>query len=515
MLFNSIEFLVFFLPATLAGYFLALRFKGARWAVAWLVAASLFFYGWWNPTYVVLLVLSVLFNFNLGKMIATAPRSASPGRLMAVGVAANLLCLGWFKYSHFLADNMAALGGPGLSLPEIVLPLGISFFTFQQIAYLVDCRRGQATEPDFARYCLFVTFFPQLIAGPIVHHKEMMPQFARRAIDRAGSADIAIGLTILAIGLFKKVILADGIAEYVTPVFNEARAGNAISLFPAWGAALSYTFQLYFDFSAYSDMAVGIARMFSIRLPLNFFSPYKATSIIEFWRRWHMTLSRFLRDYLYFPLGGNRNGPARRYVNLLCVMAIGGLWHGAGWTFVFWGVLHGIYLCINHAWHAVLRALGLAGYGGNAAYRLAAWALTFLAVVVGWVFFRAESFPAALNVLSGMAGWNGAALPPLIAGAFAKLGLAQLPADESLGDMAFVLQWMWIGGAMFIALALPNTYEWMATAEPVLERVQARIALVPAWRLAWPSAVLGGILIFAALRNLLDDVPSEFLYFQF
>ena len=518
MLFNSIEFIGVFLPIALAGYFLAFRVVGRPLAIAWLVAASLLFYGWWNPVYVPLLVLSVLVNFGLGRRLADPKPGDRKRILLTLGVAANLACLGWFKYSYFIADNVAALGGTSFSLPEIILPLGISFFTFQQIAYLVDCSREEAEESDFLSYCLFVTFFPQLIAGPIVHHKEMMPQFATRAVDRAVSPDLAIGLTILAVGLFKKVVLADGIAEYATPVFAQAQAGHAVGLFSAWSGALAYTFQLYFDFSAYSDMAVGIARMFGIRLPLNFFSPYKATSIIEFWHRWHMTLSRFLRDYLYFPLGGNRRGPARRYVNLMAVMVIGGLWHGAGWTFVFWGALHGVYLAINHGWHAVLRGCGLEGLRAGRTYRLCAWAVTFLAVVIGWVFFRAESFDAAMTMLAGMAGLNGAALPPLVAAAFGKLGigwLAGLPVDETLGDMAFVLQCAWIATAMFIALALPNTYEWLARAEPVLEPVVARTALLPAWRMGALGAVVGGILIFAALRNLLGDAPSEFLYFQF
>jgi len=273
---------------------------------------------------------------------------------LVAGIVLNLSALGWFKYANFIASTVDRWVEAGFTLAPIVLPLAISFFTFQQIAYLVDAYRTARSEPDWLQYALFVSFFPQLIAGPIVHHREMLPQFDE--VGRRGPAlrDLEVGATIFAIGLFKKVVIADGVAPWSTEVFESVALGAWPGLVESWGAALAYTFQLYFDFSGYSDMAVGLGLLFGIRLPLNFASPYRATSIVEFWRRWHITLSRFLRDYLYIPLGGNRRGPARRYLNVMITMVLGGLWHGAGWTFIAWGALHGVYLLINYAWRAVL-----------------------------------------------------------------------------------------------------------------------------------------------------------------
>ncbi len=305
MLFNSFEFLFLFLPLTLVGFFLSSRI-GRETGILWLVAASLFFYGWWNPVYLWLIVGSTLGNYLIGARIGAALADSHRRQArfwLVLGVSANLALLGWFKYAHFFLDTINQFSGSEFTLPAIVLPLAISFFTFQQIAYLVDTWRGIQPEHRLSHYLLFVTFFPQLIAGPIVHHKEMLPQFLTTGETATRWSDLAVGLTIFALGLFKKAVLADGIAPYATPVFDAAARGETLTLLQAWGGALAYTLQLYFDFSGYSDMAIGAARMFGIRLPLNFHSPYKATSIVEFWRRWHMTLSRFLRDYLYIPLG--------------------------------------------------------------------------------------------------------------------------------------------------------------------------------------------------------------------
>ena len=260
-----------------------------------------------------------------------------------MGIGLNLGLLAWFKYANFLAASINNLAGTSLSFGDIVLPLAISFFTFQQIAFLVDAYRGLADEPNIGRYGLFVTFFPQLIAGPIVHHAEILPQYAQRDSIRLKADNLSIGLTIFAVGLFKKVVFADSMGAYADTVFQAAALGDTVSFVSAWAAAAAFSLEIYFDFSGYTDMAIGIARMFGVRLPLNFDSPYKSTSIIDFWRRWHITLSRFLRDYLYYPLGGNRNGTGRRYGNLMVVMLLGGLWHGAAWTFVFWGALHGLF----------------------------------------------------------------------------------------------------------------------------------------------------------------------------
>jgi len=334
MLFNSYIFILFFLPVTVIIFYRIGSVMGQQAAILWLVLASFLFYAWWNPAYLLLLIGSISLNYWIGRglTIHADQQSISVRRkaLLVLGVFSNLIILGYFKYANFFVDNANLIFEQSYHLETIVLPLAISFFTFQQIAYLVDTYRGITHEHNFSHYCLFVIFFPQLIAGPVVQHKEMLPQFLDNSIYRFAHDRIAVGLSIFFIGLFKKVVIADSIALYSTPMFDGAHQGATISFFPAWGGALSYTFQLYFDFSGYSDMAVGLAYLFGIRLPLNFYSPYKATSIIEFWKLWHITLSRFLRDYLYIPLGGNRKGPSRRMTNLLITMLLGGLWHGAG-----------------------------------------------------------------------------------------------------------------------------------------------------------------------------------------
>ncbi len=348
MLFNSLEFVLVFLPAAWLGFFMLARVERQA-AIGFLAVASMAFYGWWDPRYVLLLGVSILFNYVVGRALARHP--GERWYLLVFGVTTNLGVLGWFKYTNFVAGALSSGFALDFTLGQIVLPLGISFFTFTQIAFLVDAHRGQAAEYRLTQYFLFASFFPHLIAGPILHHREMMPQFDRVSIFRPDGECIARGLTMFTIGLFKKVVLADGLAPYASTVFDAAQA-QPVTFVEAWSGGLAYTFQLYFDFSGYSDMAVGAALLFGILLPLNFNSPYKATSIIEFWRRWHMTLSRFLRDYLYFPLGGNRLGPRRRCFNLLVVMVLGGLWHGAGWTFALWGAWHGACLLANHAWRS-------------------------------------------------------------------------------------------------------------------------------------------------------------------
>ena len=310
-----------------------------------------------------------------------------------------------FQVCNFFLDGWAWASGAEPVFLNIVLPLGISFFTFQKIALITDAYLGKVERLNALDYMLFVMFFPQLIAGPIVHHSEVMPQFAaRRCVEMS---DVALGLTIFVGGLAKKVLFADGAAQFATPVFDAAAAGTAPTFFQAWLGALAYTVQLYFDFSGYSDMAIGAALLFGIRLPINFASPYKATSIIDFWRRWHMTLSRFLRDYLYVPLGGNRRGPARRYMNLGITMVLGGLWHGAGWTFVLWGAMHAGYLGVNHAWRALARRRAFA-HRMTPLGNLAGGGMTFLAVVAAWVVFRAADVPTAGLLLRAMAGFGGA-----------------------------------------------------------------------------------------------------------
>lgn len=521
MLFNSLEFILGFLPVTLIGFYLLGGRDDPRAAITWLVAASLFFYGWWNPVYIALIAGSITVNFFIGNRLLHRPSRL----LLGAGVAANLASIGYFKYAGFLAGNLERVAGIELGLGHVVLPLAISFFTFQQIAYLVDAYHGEVRRDGFINYALFVVFFPQLIAGPIVHHSETMPQFTRRETFRLDLDNLSLGLAVFAIGLFKKVILADGIAAHATPVFDAAQGGYGPTLFEAWGGALSYTFQLYFDFSGYSDMAIGLARMFNIRLPLNFNSPYKAVNIVDFWRRWHITLSRFLRDYLYIPLGGNRLGTPRRYTNLMITMLLGGLWHGAAWTFVVWGGLHGIYLVINHLWHGLRRRLGHDLSRSTWPGRVGGRALTFLVVVVAWVFFRAESFDAAERILAGMAGMNGVWLP---ASYYAMLG-PLAPVLEGYGwrfetadGFLFggVVQVGFLAGLMAIVFLLPNTQEWVGYIArdrdtPGVLLFERVAAWFPAWRPGFvQGSVLGAVLCYCLLA-IFAETPSEFLYFQF
>jgi alginate O-acetyltransferase complex protein AlgI len=409
MLFNSYQFIFLFLPVALAGYFVAARI-GPLAPVIWLALASLVFYSVSNWQFVALLLASIAFNYLIGLLLIAGPlRPKLRFAVLTAGVAGDLAVLGYFKYAGFLVANLNAILSTGLTL-NTLLPVGISFYTFTQIAFLVDAYRGNVARYALPHYALFVTYFPHLIAGPILHHKDMIPQFERAESKRPDPHLILCGLIIFAIGLFKKTCLADGIQPLVSLAFGP----NAPTFDQAWLGALAYTFQLYFDFSGYSDMAIGISLMFGIFLPLNFNSPYKATSIIDFWRRWHMTLSQFLRDYLYIPLGGNRHGSVLRYVNLGITMLLGGLWHGAAWTFVIWGALHGAYLCINHAWNRFGPAVAPRS---TRAANIAAFILTFLAVVVAWVFFRADSMSTAFYVLGRMAD------PTTIA--FGRLEIAQ------------------------------------------------------------------------------------------
>jgi alginate O-acetyltransferase complex protein AlgI len=505
MLFNSYEFIFLFLPVVLFGFFWVARISH-RLAALWLAAASIFFYGWWNPRFVLLLLVSVAFNFLAGRMLGRARGTARAKLLLVASLTCNLLLIGIFKYTNFFITTLNGLAFAQLPVADIVLPIGISFFTFTQIAFLVDVYRGFAKEYNFVHYLLFVTYFPHLIAGPILHHKQIMPQFAENATYRVSADNLAVGVTIFAIGLAKKVLLADSFGDYVGPVFDSARDGTPLGFFIAWIGALAYTFQLYFDFSGYSDMAIGLSRLFGVEIPLNFNSPYKATSIIDFWRRWHMTLSQFLRDYLYFSLGGNKRGTARRYLNLMVTMLLGGLWHGANWTFVVWGGLHGIYLIINHAWRAILERAAIPALVSPRIGTLFSGSLTFLAVVVAWVFFRSENFPTTLVMLKGMAGMNGVSIPS---------GLQTwLPALTNIrldGFLEANSQLLGLGTPRFAAILLAGSaIVWlMPNTQEIFRRGSAFISWTPTR--TW--AVSTAILMSASL--LMMGKVSEFLYFQF
>jgi alginate O-acetyltransferase complex protein AlgI len=504
MLFNSPAFILVFLPIVITGFFVTARLGGPRAAMLWLVVASFVFYGYFKFRYVFLLAGLIVANFYFGRTLLK--RSQSGDRrpwLLALFIAVNLGLLCFFKYTNFLIGTANGVFGKNIPLAQIVLPLGISFFTFQKIAYLVDCYRGEVDRHDFLDFSLFVSFFPQLIAGPIVHHREMMPQFRNPEVFKFSARQLALGLILFAIGLAKKSLLADPLSQWSDTGFAVAHPG----LIQAWDSALAFTFQIYFDFSGYTDMALGLALMIGIRLPSNFASPYAATSIIDFWRRWHMTLSRFLRDYVYFPLGGNRRGCFRRYANLLVTMLIGGLWHGAAWTFVFWGALHGFYLVVNHAWRFLAHVLGIE-LRDREWYRWICRVITFLSVVVAWVFFRAPNFRSAFDIVAGMAGAHG------------------FQAAEGFGELAFLtilLVFVWL---------LPNSQQLLGRLRPVLQppdvarlwtplRGLARaIGLVESDGTIALSATTGalvGLLIFGILLfHAIQAVKSQtFIYFQF
>ncbi len=510
MLFNSYPFLLGFLPVSLIG--MAVVGHSTNGRIALIIAVSLFFYGWWDWHLLPLLIGSITANYLLGASIqryVARNNDHAANVAVATGVTLNLLVLGAFKYLRFFTANIDALTGANWTVGHLILPLGISFWTFEQIGFLVDLRRGANYHQDPLRYALFVLFFPRLVAGPILRFSEIEPQVSSRETG-AVLPDLGVGLSIFAIGLAKKAWLADGIAPFVHSGFAAALNGAGPDLFAAWGSALAYTCQLYFDFSGYSDMAIGGARCFGIRFPANFNSPYKATDIIEFWRRWHMTLSRFLRDYLYFPLGGNRRGPIRRYANLMITMLLGGLWHGAAWTFVIWGGLHGLYLMVNHAW------VNLRGPSRAALPRPVAVTLTFIAVVVGWVFFRSPDVSTAWHMLRGMVGLNGAAMPAvlldqtgIVGEALRYVGVTTAPGE---GGADFTAMWAWVLWLLVLAWFAPNTQQIMARALPTLETVSAapgllRWAPVPRWGLA--------IGVVAAIGLLSVTRGGEFLYWQF
>jgi D-alanyl-lipoteichoic acid acyltransferase DltB (MBOAT superfamily) len=500
MLFSSYTFLFQFLPATVLA-FAAARRHSPRAGILVLAGASLFFYGAWRPIYLLLLIASIAMNFSLGLRMTDPLSCRAVGTF---GVVINLAVLCYFKYTGFLLDTVSALSRIPFPFSSVVLPLGISFFTFQQIAYLVDIMRGAKVERDIVSYTLFVSFFPHLIAGPLVHHAEMIPQFKR---GRTGRSAIlaARGLGIFAAGLFKKVVIADNLAQFVSPVFAHLDSGGGVTMPWAWLATLAYTLQIYFDFSGYSDMAVGLALLFGIRLPVNFRSPYQAASIIEFWRRWHITLSRFLRDYLYISLGGNRLGEHRRYTNLMLTMLLGGLWHGAGWNFVVWGGLHGLYLSVNHLWRE--RWVGEAGHSalGLTAKGLS-WAITFFAVVIAWVFFRANTMAGAWVMLSSLFGFEAGSSAYTPLGILRLMDLPILVGEERLlliGTGAVTM-------GLAIALFLPNVPQIFGYHE--YRRPPERGAFVR-WRPSAAWALFTALALSSSLFGMWQRL--EFLYFQF
>ena len=527
MLFNSFEFIFIFLPITLILFFwLSNRVENVerQLPILLLIAASLVFYGRWKPSNLPLIILSIVVNYCLGYSLGNVIKKSSTRKIVVtLGIIFNLSLISYFKYSNFILKNINQLIGTNFDLPTIVIPLAISFFTFQQIAYLIDAYRGETKEYDLRKYMLFVCFFPQLIAGPIVHHKEVLPQFEKASIYKFSQRTLSIGLTVFIAGLFKKVIFADRIAEYSNLAFAAASQGIDLTFSESWVGALGYSLQLYFDFSGYSDMAIGAAYMFGIRLPLNFNSPYKAISIVDFWRRWHITLSHFLRDYLYIPLGGSRKGELRRYSNLFITMLLGGLWHGAGWTFIFWGGLHGFYLVINHLYRSVRQGLGHNLKNDSWLLRGAGWLATFMAVVISWVFFKANSFEAAISILRSMFGFNGVSLPQFIEpyfGALRDFGVTFMGFTVNVG-ISQKYATFGIVILLLIAWFTPNTQQWMGKYNPALtEPIEYHQSawLQKLWQsLAWRPNRIWTVIVasLTSLSLLCFSRVSEFLYFQF
>jgi alginate O-acetyltransferase complex protein AlgI len=495
MLFNSPEFIFIFLPVTLLIYFLLTRRAGLS-AKVWLVIASLFFYGWWKPEYLILILLSITVNYFLGKKILYSRSRVASRFSLITGIIFNVGLLVYFKYANFIVDNYNFFTGHSFGPFDIVLPLAISFFTFQQIAYLADCYGDHDKDYNFLDYSLFVTFFPQLIAGPIVHHKEMMPQFIETGNLKFISDNFAKGLFIFSLGLFKKMAIADTFSQWATAGFD---SDVILTFFDAWAVSLSYTFQLYYDFSGYTDMAIGGALMFNIKLPLNFNSPYKALNIQDFWRRWHMTLSRWLRDYVYIPLGGSHCNQLRTSINLFLTFLIGGIWHGAGWTFVIWGALHGCALIIHRFWQKTEIKIHLA----------LAWFMTFMFVNATWVFFRATEISDAGRIFRGMAGLNGFDVSPNFMKALSALYGIPIKLIEA-SNISFVTSLVTFQFIVFfglIALLAPNTMELINHGVSYDRRfIYKRNA---------SAAFISGIAAGIGALLLYTTTGSEFLYFNF
>jgi alginate O-acetyltransferase complex protein AlgI len=496
VLFNSYEFLFLFLPVTLIGYYLIGRFSH-NGALVWLSFASLVFYASGAQSNLTLIIASICLNYFAALAIARIKNGRSRYWLAAALVVTNIGFIAYFKYAVLAVTAFNGLTNADLPLPAILLPLGISFWTFQKIAYIVDTYKNGSPIRSLPNYIVFVLFFPQLIAGPIVHHKEIVPQLTPNITSRVNWTNLAVGFSIFVMGLGKKMILADNIAIFSTPVFQAAADGLVMTPAEAWTGALAYTFQIYFDFSGYTDMAIGLARMFAITLPLNFNSPYKAGSIIEFWRRWHMTLSRFLRDYVYKPLGGNRSGSPDRYANLLLTMLIGGLWHGAAWTFMIWGGLHGVYLIINHAFRAAHGRGWLPRILSGAAAHFAGRLLTFVAVVVAWVFFRANNWGGAWCMIDAMFSLRGVSFT-----------------NYAVNSPATA--WAWIGALFAITWFAPSTQMIMRKYQPALgwqPDEHAPRFLSPAWSPSPVWALGTSLILTGCILNLSE--ASEFIYFNF
>lgn len=521
MLFNSPFFILFFLPIVLLVYW-ALRQSGyTRGAVNALILASFFFYGWWDYHYLALIIGGILFNYGVCRQILSHRSQQKTGKLwLMLGIGVDLGLLGYFKYTDFLITNVNHLLGTQYPLMHIILPLGISFFIFQKIAFLVDAYRGEFDQISLRQFTAFVIFFPQLIAGPIPRHNELFVQFEDHRIPTFDWENMVLGMMAFGIGLFKKTVIADGLALWGSPYFKVVATGYNPTFIESWSSVLSYTFQIYFDFSGYSDMAIGLALLFGYQLPVNFFSPYKATNIIDFWRRWHMTLSRFLRDYLYIALGGNRKGYVRQKINLFLTMLIGGLWHGASWNFVIWGAMHGLYLSINHLWIEFKKKIGFSKSPTFLSIYFSR-ILTFLAIMLSWVFFRADNVHDALKIIETLFGFHGLTLNESHVLALGRFG-------QWLGVIPHRSEFFWglpqvitLIGLLFIVWVMPNTYEYLNNTRVAIltYKEHTEHMFTHPWlkKLIWKPSLFHLIagLCFIGTGSWYAIRGGEFLYFQF
>ena len=497
MLFNEQSFLFLFLPIVFVGILL-LRAGSPHLSSWWIILASFFFYGFHGWEHLPLLTFSILLNFGLGSAIHRKVGNRSAAHLLTFGIVCNLGVLAVFKYADFLTGSLGFEHSLNLSLP-----LAISFFTFQQIAYLVDVRKGKMTSPSFTHYAVFVSFFPQLIAGPIVRCQQIIPQLREGRLGKLSSQAFWIGLCLFSIGLFKKACMADGIRPLVEPIFESSSTGGTLSMVEAWLGATAFGLQIYFDFSAYSDMALGLGLLLGIRLPFNFDSPYKAVNVVDFWRRWHVTLSEFLRDYLYKPLGGNRLGIKRSFLNATLVMLLGGLWHGASWTFVFWGLLHGLFIGFNHLTRAFAQERGKTD--GQPFWRLSVnRLLTFAFVTFAWVFFRSEDFQGAFSMLHSMIGLNGIDLPRSLGYSgsndlFRFNGLIPNQVTNFSILPLFLL-------SIIIVWFMPNSLKIVGLAKDANSPLRVPSNMI---------ILLCSVLLFWGIKVSFEQTTHEFLYFRF
>lgn len=502
MLFNSIDFIFIFLPLTFVFFYFSVKYVNVKFGLWILSIASLFFYTYWNPPFLLLLLTSVSVNYLISKILLlnstlnTGLRKA----ILYIGVTLNLVTIGFFKYFNFFIENINYFIENDFAFVQIILPLGISFFTFQQIIYIIDSYNRKIYPSSYLEYLLYISFFPQLIAGPIVKPEQMLPQLLNYKLELIHSEKVVNGIVYFLLGLFKKVVLADTLATYIKAPFSAAERGIELSFIESLYAMLGYTFQLYFDFSGYCDMAIGLGFLFGVTLPTNFNSPYKARNIITFWRNWHITLSHFLRDYIYIPLGGNRIGKYRQHINTLITMFIGGLWHGANWTFVIWGLLHGIYLVINHSFILLLKFLKIDYIRNNPIYATLAWIITFSSVAFAWIIFRATTFTGAIGIIKSLFDFSNISLPSQITAllpSFLKeyiipVGTLTYAGNSTISGLLF--ETFLIGISFFIVFFMPNI--------PALSNRQ--------------KYILVAITFYLSLQKVLFSFEeSEFIYFQF